>query len=145
MNDFLKKTGKRLLWILITFVILEILLLLALEAIYLLSEYKLEISVDLVLNQFSNMFSNIVPIISNYISERNPFFLIGTVAIFIYSLVLSKGKKKKEGWESQLDTAYHGSAHWGKHKDIFDKKNFYNQSKKSIQKEFMTSLKHKGE
>ncbi len=84
-------------------------------------------------------------VIANYINERNPFFIIGTGVVFIYSLILTKGDKKKRGWESQLDTAYHGSAHWGKHKDIFDKKNFYNQSKKSVQKEFMNSLKQKGE
>lgn len=145
MSDFLKKIGKKLLWIMITFVLLEVLLLLALEAIYLLSEYKLDISVDLALNQFSNMFSNIVTVISNYINEKNPFFILGTVAIFIYSIILQKGDNKKDGWESQLDTAYHGSAHWGKNKDIFDKKNFHSQSKRSVQKDFMNSLKIKGE
>ena len=145
MNDFLKKTGKKLFWIIISFILLEILLLLALETIFLLSEYKLDISVDLILNEFLNMFSNIVSVITEYINERNPFFIIGTGVVFVYSLILTKGDKKKSGWESQLDTAYHGSAHWGTRKDIFDKKNFYNQSKKNIQKEFMNSLKYKGE
>jgi len=145
MSDLFKKIGKKLLWITITFVLLEILLLLALESIYLLSEYKLDISIDLILPQFANMFNNIVTVVSDYINERNPFFILGTIAVFVYSIILQKGNNKKDGWETQLDTAYHGSAHWGKPKDIFDKNNFRSQSKRSVQKEFMKSLKHKGE
>lgn len=83
MNDFFKKTGKKLFWIIISFILLEILLLLALEVIFLLSEYKLDISVDLILNEFTNMFSNIVSVIENYINERNPFLLLEQ-ALYLY-------------------------------------------------------------
>ena len=55
----------------------------------------------------------------------------GTIAVFIYSLVANKKSFKKNGWDTEVDNAYHGSAHWAKEHEIFDKKNFLKATKKN--------------
>ena len=141
MNDTAKAILKKFTWIVITFIFLEAILLMALEALFILSEYKLEITGDLVIHEISAMFQNLPTVIQSYWQEKNPFFILGTAAIFIYSFVLHKGKSKKEGWDTENKNAYHGSARWGTSTDIFDKKNFQKQSKRGIQSEFMKSVK----
>lgn len=144
MNETVKKTLKIILWIVITFVLLELLLLSALELIYLLSEVRLDINIDLVTETLGDLFTNIPTIISSYIDEGNPFFLLGTLVIFVYSLFLNlKGRNKNSEWETQSE-GYHGSAKWSRQKDIFDNKNFESQSKRDIQSNFQKSLKKKG-
>lgn len=141
MNETLKKTLKIILWIVITFVLLEMLLLSALELIYLLSEVKLDINVDLVFDTLGNLFANIPTVISSYVDEGNPFFLLGTLVIFVYSIFLNlNARNKNSEWETQSE-GYHGSAKWSKQKDVFDNKNFESQSKRDIQSNFQKSLK----
>jgi len=141
LNDTLKSIGKRLIWIIITFILLELLLLMALDVIYLLSEVKLNINIDIVLSSLQDLFTSLPSTIQGYIQENNPFFLLGTGAVLIYSIVIHfKGKKKKSDWETQ-EEGYHGSAKWSKPRDIIDNKNFEAQSKKEIQANFYKSLK----
>lgn len=140
MNDTTKNILKKACWIIITFLILELLLLSALEAVSVLTEYRLNISADLIFSELGTMFQNIFSVINNYWQERNPLFIIGTIAILIYTLILHKGKFKKEGWETYENNAYHGSAHWGKNNEIVDKKNFISKTDKDIEKEFLNSL-----
>jgi len=129
-----------MLFIIVTFLLLESLLILALEAIYTLSEYKLDITVDLYIENITKVFTNLGSYIQTNWEQKNPFFLIGTGAIFIYSIVLHiKGKKRKSDWETQ-EEGYHGSAKWSKPRDIIDNKNFEAQSKKEIQTNFYKSL-----
>lgn len=136
----MKNIRKKVIWIIITFLFLEILLLMALDVIYLLSEVKLDINVDLVMSSLQQLFTSLPSTIQSYVQENNPFFLIGTGAIFIYSIVLHmKGNKRKSDWETQ-DEGYHGSAKWSKPRDIIDNKNFEAQSKKEIQTNFYKSL-----
>lgn len=140
MNEKVKDILKKMFWIILTIVFLELLLLLALEALSILSEYKLNISSDIAINEFSNMFSNLPTVINNYWQEKNPFFILGTLVVIVYSFVLHKGKFKKKGWETEQENAYHGSARWGLPNEIFDKKNFIKKSKKDIKSEFQQSL-----
>jgi len=140
MNDTTKKILKKVLWIIITFLILELLLLSALEAVSVIIEYRLNISTDLIFSELSSMFQNLPSVVSNYWQERNPLFIIGTITIFIYTLILHKGKFKKEGWETYENSGYHGSAHWGRNKEIIDNKNFISKSKKNVEKDFLKSL-----
>ncbi|MCI3027549.1 hypothetical protein LMF32_00160 [Desemzia sp. C1] len=141
MNDTAKSLLKKFIWIVITFLFLEAILLMALEALFILSEYKLDITGDIVIQEITAMFQNLPNVIQTYWQEKNPFFILGTGAILIYSFVLHKGKSKKEGWDTEEKNAYHGSARWGTATDIFDKKNFQKQSKRDIQSEFMKSIK----
>lgn len=136
----MKNIGKKIIWIIITFVFLEILLLMALDVIYLLSEVKLDINVDLVMSSLQQLLTSLPSTIQGYVQEKNPFFLIGTGAIFIYSIVLHiKHNKRKSDWETQ-EEGYHGSAKWSKPRDIIDNKNFEAHSKKEIQSNFYKSL-----
>lgn len=141
MNDTAKSLLKKFIWIVITILFLEAILLMALEALFILPEYKLDITGDIVIQEITAMFKNLPNVIQAYWQEKNPFFILGTAAILIYSLVLHKGKSKKEGWDTEEKNAYHGSARWGTATDIFDKKNFQKQSKRDIQSEFMKSIK----
>src|SRR5699024_7762659 len=117
------------------------LLLMALDVIYLLSEVKLNINIDIVLSSLQDLFTSLPSTIQGYIQENNPFFLLGTGAVLIYSIVIHfKGKKKKSYWESQ-EKEYHSNAKWSKPRDISYNKNCEAQSKKEIQANFYKSLK----
>lgn len=141
MNRTVKRILKKTTWVMVTFIFLEALLLMGLKAIYILSEYKLAVSSDLVIKQMIVMLRNLPYVIEAYWIEKNPFFILGTFALFIYSLVLhARGKADKEGWETHERNAYHGSAHWGSPREIFDKTNFFKQTKSELQKDFMESL-----
>jgi hypothetical protein len=97
MNETAKSLLKKFLWVVITFLFLEALLLMALESLFIFSEYKLDITGDLVIQEITTMFQNLPTVIQGYWQEKNPFFILGTGAILIYSLVIHKGKSKKEG------------------------------------------------
>ena len=83
-NCKIKEILKRMLFIIVTFLILEALLILALEAIYTLSEYKLDITVDLYIENITNVFTNLGSYIQTNWEQKNPFFLIVTGVIAIY-------------------------------------------------------------
>lgn len=140
-NSKMKNILMRILFIIIGFLVLETLLILALEAIYTLSEYKLDITTDLYIENITNVFSNLGSYIKTNWEQRNPFFLIGTGVIALYSIYVPFANKKKKGWETELDNAYHGSARWARENEIVDKQNFIKQSKKKVQSEFYKSLK----
>lgn len=140
-NSKIKEILKRMLFIIVTFLILEALLILALEAIYTLSEYKLDITVDLYIENITNVFTNLGSYIQTNWEQKNPFFLIGTGVIAIYSLYVPFANKKKKGWETELDNAYHGSARWARENEVVDKENFIKQSKRQVQSDFYKSLK----
>jgi len=142
MSDRLKFWGKKLLWVLITFILLELLLLATLEVIITLSEARLDISGELMLQNLQQMITNLPTVIRQYWTERNPLFIIGTFAILIYSFVLNRRRFTTNGWETETENAYHGSARWGRPDEIFDKKgNFQPASKRQIQSNFAQSIK----
>lgn len=144
MNEKAKKILKILLLVVVTFVILEALLISALEVLYTLSEYKLEISTELILDNLKNTFTNLRAYIETNWEEKNPFFIIGSIVILLYSLYANKGSlTKKDGWETEDKNAYHGSARWARLSEIFDNQNFLKKSKATIQTEFSKSLKKK--
>ena len=139
-NSKTKNIIMRIMFIIITFLILEALLILALEAIYTLSEYKLDITADIYIENITNVFSNLGSYLQINWVQKNPFFLIGTSVIALYSIYVPFANKKKKGWETELDNAYHGSARWARENEIFDKQNFEKKSKKKVQSEFYKSL-----
>lgn len=142
MNDTLKRFLKNIVWIVITFLFLEALLLSAIQVIYTLSEYKLDISIDVVLQDLRYLFSHLSQVIQNYITERNPFFTLGTGAILIYAIFLNrKSNKKKSSWQTEEELGYHGTARWAKNSEVFDNQNFLSESKRTVQSKFMRSLK----
>jgi len=136
----MKQIAKRITIILVTFLLLEALLLSAIEVLITFSEVRLDISADIVLQNLQEMFVNIPTVISTYWQQRNPLFIVGTIVVFIYSIVLHKGSLKKSGWDTETENAYHGSARWAKANEIFDKVNFHKSSKQKIQSEFKKSL-----
>jgi len=140
-NSKMKNIMMRILFIIIGFLVLETLLILALEAVYTLSEYKLNITTDLYIENVTNVFNNLGSYIQTNWEQKNPFFLIGTGVIALYSIYTPFANKKKKGWETELDNAYHGSARWAKEREIVDKENFVKQSKRQVQSDFYKSLK----
>lgn len=140
MNEKTKSILWKLLWFLLTFILIEVLVLLAISTINVLSEYKLDISVDLLLSEFKQVFTHLPSTLTMYWQEKNPLFILGTIFSLVYSLVIHKGNFKKTGWETETENAYHGSAHWAKPFEVFDKKNFLKATKKEIQNDFLKSL-----
>lgn len=142
MNDKSKTKGllKKIVWIVITFLFLEALLILALEAIYTLSEYKLDISTAVLMANIKDTFSHLGTYIQTNWEVKNPFFILGTGVAAIYSIFTHRGKIEKEGWDTEESNAYHGSARWGKPQEVIDNKNFTKKSKKQVQSEFSKSL-----
>lgn len=131
-------------WILVTFLLLETLLILATVSIETLGEYKLDINVDLLLERFKETFTNLPAFIGNSWEEKNPLFLIGTGIVLIYSLYVQiSANKKKDSWKTEEELGYHGTARWARKKEIFDKENFLGKSKTTIQTEFEKSLNRK--
>src|SRR5699024_3221829 len=117
----MKNIMMRILFIIIGFLVLETLLILALEAVYTLSEYKLNITTDLYIENVTNVFNNLGSYIQTNWEQKNPFFLIGTGVIALYSIYTPFANKKKKGWETEIDNAYHDSACWAKAREIVDR------------------------
>ena len=142
MNEKSKMKGilKKVLWIVITFLFLETLLITVLEVIYTLSEYKLAINIEIIGTNLKETFTHLGSYIQTNWAQKNPFFILGTGVVFIYSIFTNKGKIKKEGWDTEESNAYHGSARWGKPQEVVDNKNFTKKSKKQVQSEFHKSL-----
>lgn len=140
-NSKMKNILMRILFIIIGFLVLETLLILALEAVYTLSEYKLNITTDLYIENVTNVFNNLGSYIQTNWEQKNPFFLIGTGVIALYSIYTPFANQKKKGWETELDNAYHGSARWAREREVVDKENFIKQSKRQVQSDFYKSLK----
>lgn len=140
-NSKMKNILMRILFIIIGFLVLETLLILALEAVYTLSEYKLNITTDLYIENVTNVFNNLGSYIQTNWEQKNPFFLIGTGVIALYSIYIPFANQKKKGWETELDNAYHGSARWAREREVVDKENFIKQSKRQVQSDFYKSLK----
>lgn len=145
MKEKSVKISKKIIWILITFIFIEILIILASVSLETLAEYKLDISLDILIDQIKEAFTNLPAVIEVWWQEKNPLFLIGTCAAFIYSIyVQATATKKKESWKTEEDLGYHGTARWARKKEIFDKENFLGKSKRTIQADFEKSLKQKG-
>lgn len=142
MKDKSKTKGvlKKIVWIVITFLFLETLLILAMGAIYALSEYKLDISANVLMANIKDTFSHLGTYIQTNWEAKNPFFILGTGVAVIYSIFTHRGKIKKEGWDTEESNAYHGSARWGRPQEVIDNKNFIKKTKRQVQTEFSKSL-----
>lgn len=141
----MKKTiGKKIFWFVLTFLLLETLLILAIVSINTLSQYKLDITTSLLIDQYQATFTQLGAFIQSNWQERNMFFLGGTIAGVIYSLYTTfKSNFKKEGWETEDRNTYHGSAKWGTPSDIFKTDNFVKYSKASLLTQFEEKRKGK--
>lgn len=146
MSNKRKAIIKKISWLVLSFVLLEVLVILAVVSINTLSQYKLDITTQLVLENIKMAFMNLMAFIKNTIEEKNPLFIIGTFFSLLYSIyTISRKSSKKEGWETEDSNAYHGSARWATLQEIFDHKNFLKQSKSTVQSDFANSLKQEGE
>lgn len=146
MSNKRKAIIKKISWVVLSFILLEILVILAVVSINTLSQYKLDITTQLVLENIKMAFMNLMAFIKNTIEEKNPLFIIGTLFSLLYSIyTVSRKPSKKEGWETEDSNAYHGSARWATLQEIFDHKNFLKQSKSTVQSDFANSLKQEGE
>ena len=145
MNDKSKAVTKKIVWIILSFVLLEAIVITALVAIHTLSQYKLEITTNVLLDNIKHTFTHLIVFAKNNLEEKNPFFIIGTIFSILYALyTTNRNATKKEGWETENSNAYHGSARWATIKEIFDTTNFLKQSKSKVQSDFENSLKREG-
>lgn len=143
MNEKTKSFLSKFLWILLTFLLLELLVVAVTYLVSLLNTYNIVdlFTTDQLLQSYKELFTNLLQVVSGYINERNTIFIIGSIVAFIYALILNKGKFKSDGWETENRNTYHGSARWAKNNEVFDKQNFLKQSKTSILSEFEQSLR----
>jgi len=145
MNNKGKKILKKISWVIISFILLEVILIIALVSINTFSQYKLEITTSLLLENINYSFTHLVSFINSNVTEKNPFFIIGTLFSIIYALYTnSRNLNKKEGWETEDSNTYHGSARWAQLKELFDTTNFIKQPKSKIQSDFKKSLEKEG-
>lgn|SRR5699024_5912114 len=147
MNDKTKSILWKIIWIVFSFLFLEMLVIAIVYLVTLLNTYNVVelLTTDQLINSYKHLLTNIPQTIKDYISERNVIFIIGSIIALVYSLVLNKGKFKKDGWETENRNTYHGSARWAKQSEIFDKENFIKQQKNSVLSEFEQSLKYQSE
>lgn len=147
MNDKTKSILWKIIWIVFSFLFLEMLVIAIVYLVTLLNTYNVVelLTTDQLINSYKHLLTNIPQTIKDYISERNVIFIIGSIIALVYSLVLNKGKLKKDGWETENRNTYHGSARWAKPSEIFDKENFIKQQKNSVLSEFEQSLKYQSE
>ena len=141
MNTKSKAILKRMSWIIVSFLLLEAMIITALVGLNTFSHYKLDLTSAVLLENFKYTFAHVGMFIKNNWEEKNPFFIIGTIVALVYSLYAnSKRTSKKEGWETEERNTYHGSARWGTLKELFQTPNFLRKSKESIQADFKNSL-----
>lgn len=147
MNDKTKSILWKIIWIVFSFLFLEMLVIAIVYLVTLLNTYNIVelLTTDQLINSYKHLLTNIPQTIKDYISERNVIFIIGSIIALVYSLVLNKGKLKKDGWETENRNTYHGSARWAKPSEIFDKQNFMKQPKNNVLSEFEQSLKYQSE
>ncbi len=147
MNDKTKSILWKIIWIVFSFLFLEMLVIAIVYLVTLLNTYNVVelLTTDQLINSYKHLLTNIPQTIKDYISERNVIFIIGSIIALVYSLVLNKGKLKKDGWETENRNTYHGSARWAKPSEIFDKQNFMKQPKNNVLSEFEQSLKYQSE
>lgn len=147
MSDKSKSILKKIFWILLSFILLEILVTMIVYLVTLLDTYNIVtlFTTDQLAQSYKTLFTSSPTIIKGYIAERNKLFIIGTVIAFIYALVLNKGRLKSDGWETENRNTYHGSARWATPSEIFDKQNFMKQPKNNVLSEFEQSLKYQSE
>lgn len=145
MNTKNKAILKRISWVIVSFLLLEAIIITALVGLTTLSQYKLDITSTVLLENIKDTFMHLGTFIGKNLVEKNPFFIVGTIVALLYSLYInSKGHSKKDGWETEESNTYHGSARWARLKEIFNTTNFVKQPKDTIQSDFNKSLK-KGE
>ena len=141
MNTKSKAMLKKISWIIVSFLLLEAIIITALVGLNTLSEYKLDITSTVLVENITNTFTHLGTFIKSNWEEKNPFLMIGTMVALVYSLYAnSKRTSKKEGWETEERNTYHGSARWGTLKELFQTSNFFKKSKESIQTDFKNSL-----
>ena len=147
MNDKTKSILWKIIWIVFSFLFLEMLVIAIVYLVTLLNTYNVVelLTTDQLINSYKHLLTNIPQTIKDYISERNVIFIIGSIIALVYSLVLNKGKLKKDGWETENRNTYHGSARWATPSEIFDKQNFIKQPKNNVLSEFEQSLKYQSE
>lgn len=147
MNDKTKSILWKIIWIVFSFLFLEMLVIAIVYLVTLLNTYNVVelLTTDHLINSYKHLLTNIPQTIKDYIAERNKLFMIGTVIAFIYALVLNKGRLKSDGWETENRNTYHGSARWATPSEIFDKQNFIKQPKNNVLSEFEQSLKYQSE
>lgn len=147
MNDKTKSILWKIIWIVFSFLFLEMLVIAIVYLVTLLNTYNVVelLTTDHLINSYKHLLTNIPQTIKDYTAERNKLFMIGTVIAFIYALVLNKGRLKSDGWETENRNTYHGSARWATPSEIFDKQNFIKQPKNNVLSEFEQSLKYQSE
>lgn len=132
---------KRLIWVFVSFLAFEIVIVAFIDLILLLGELKLGLTTSAMMDSLKEVFLHPIQTIKGYIASRNPLFIILTLLNLFYSAFIQlRRKSKKDGWDIHEKNAYHGSARWAKEKEILDG-NFIAKSEKDVRETFLQSLK----
>lgn len=132
--------------LLITIVIgiLEYLLILLASGLRLFFKYKININTDMITNHLIHVAKHPVKQAIMLSQSDKPIYIIVAVGLAIYvlfSYMKASYKSKKNGWEVDESTGYHGTARFAKQNEIEKDKNFWVKSQNQILKEFEKSLK----
>ena len=76
MSDKGKHVIKTSIWLIITFILLELLLLSGIVALMTVAEFRLEITTDILLENLKNMFIHLPNTIKTFWQDKNPLFLL---------------------------------------------------------------------
>lgn len=129
---------KRLIFGLLGFVVVEVLIIIVVTAFMTFADLKEATTGEAIVEALLVFVQH--PIIQLK-ALMNPLFIFLTGANALYMIWLQfTSKAKKTGWRVHEANAYHGSARWGKPREIVDDNHFL-QAEREVQQAFFASLK----
>ncbi|MEC0434427.1 hypothetical protein P8832_09665 [Bacillus subtilis] len=140
----MKKTTPFYIFIVIFWAFLELIVIEISSLLIFLADHKKkgDLSIDLIKEKAIDIFQHPISTISQLISENNPLFYIGSLALIIYMLfVVFKTPKDKQDWEAETKNQTHGSARYAEDREIFIPGRIEKISHKQMLQQFKESLK----
>lgn len=139
-----KSLWKRAVFYFIVMLVMLYLLLLAVSLLMSFAEYKLDITGDIAIESILQTVKHPVKFVSDALTDKNPFVIIGGVFIVGYTIVLYvKSYTKQKSWEiDKKDT--HGSAKWMDRRELSADENYQLTNQKNFFSDWKNVLKGGG-
>lgn len=129
----------------VIFLVMEIFATLISFVTLILAQIKIsEFNADQIIKDYMKLLKSPVSSIKTLIEQRNPVFIICTVAavvISIYYLIINRGKNS---YDVENKYGVHGSSRFANKKEIFKENEIISVSKGKIRQDLLDSIKSKG-
>ena len=139
-----KSIGRKILFNLLTLVILLYLFLIFITMIMAVLEYKINVTGDIIIEKALSTAAHPVKFVADAISEKNPLVILGGCFIVGYSVYFQlKRLAKRSAWQVD-DSETHGSARWENKKALLHSGSGKLIKQEQFHREWLATLK-KGE